>query len=110
VVAELTFGFWVRLFNTEFELILWKDLRRAFPFMPKYLRKRKHISAPLNNFRNFRNRVFHNEPICWNFDKLQQIHDEIVEVLGWINKDLPLWIASFDRFDQVLQQVKIKLE
>jgi hypothetical protein len=54
--------------------------------------------------------VFHNEPICWNFDKLQQIHDEIVEVLGWINKDLPLWIASFDRFDQVLQQVKIKLE
>ena len=32
VVAELTFGFWTRLLNTELELILWKDLRRAFPF------------------------------------------------------------------------------
>ena len=33
VIAEITLGFWVRLFNAEFERILWKDLRRAFPFM-----------------------------------------------------------------------------
>ena len=50
VVAELTMGFWVRLFNAEFELILWKDLRRAFPFLPKHQKQRKNVSAPLNNF------------------------------------------------------------
>lgn len=109
VVAELTFGFWTRLFNTEFELILWKDLRRAFPYMPKYLKKRKNISAPLNYFRHFRNRIFHNEPICWNFDKLEQIHNRMIEVMGWINCDLPLWIEPFDRFNIVLQQIKSRL-
>lgn len=35
VIAELTLGFWVSLLNSEYERLLWKDLRRAFPFMPK---------------------------------------------------------------------------
>jgi len=109
VIAELTFGFWTRLFNSEFELILWKDLRRAFPFMPKIIRQRKFISAPLNNFRGFRNRIFHNEPICWKLSKLAEIHNEMVTVLGWINKDIPEWIAPFDRFDDVLLKVKNQL-
>jgi len=110
VVAELTFGFWTRLFNSEFELNLWKDLRRAFPFMPKKERQRKNVSAPLNTFRNFRNRVFHNEPICWNLTKLKQIHDEMIQVMSWINTDLPAWIEPFDRFELVLEDVKEKLK
>ena len=109
VVAELTFGFWTKIFNSEFELILWKDIRRAFPYMPKADRQRKNVSAPLNNFRGFRNRVFHNEPICWKLSKLKEIHEEMVLVLGWINKDIPVWIAPFDRFDKVLQAVKHNL-
>ena len=109
VVAELIFGFWARLFNKEFELILWKDLRRTFPFMPKGIKQRKYISAPINNFRNFRNRIFHNEPICWNLAKLEEIHNQMDEVLGWINKDLPNWIQQFDRFKSVSEKVNIQL-
>ena len=30
IIAELTLGFWVSLLNSEYERILWKDLRRAF--------------------------------------------------------------------------------
>lgn len=82
IIAELTFGFWVSLLNSEYERILWKDLRRAFPFMPKAKRQRKYVSAPLNRFRAFRNRVFHNESICWNIKCVHDIHSEMVEVLG----------------------------
>jgi hypothetical protein len=109
VVAELTLGFWVRLFNAEFEKILWKDLRRAFPFMVKADRKRHNVSAPLNNFRNFRNRVFHNEPICWNLNNLQQRHDELIKIMSWINDDLPSWAANVDRFDITLALVRAKI-
>ena len=109
VVAELTFGFWTRLFNSEFERILWKDLRRAFPYMPKAMRQRKHLTAPINNFRNLRNRIFHNEPICWKLSKLDGIHSQILEVLSWINKDIPTWIIQFDRFEDVLKKVEIQL-
>lgn len=54
IVAELTLGFWVSLLNAEYERILWKDLRRAFPYLPKKERQRKIVSAPLNRFRSSR--------------------------------------------------------
>lgn len=110
VIAELTLGFWVRLFNAEFERILWKDLRRAFPYLPKPQRQRHVVSAPLNNFRNFRNRIFHNEPICWSFKSLEQMHVQLIELMSWINEDLPAWIQPLDRFATVLASVKQKLK
>ena len=109
IVAELTLGFWVRLFNAEFERILWKDLRRAFPYLLKVHRQRKNVSAPLNNFRNLRNRIFHNEPIGWNLGHLQKLHDEILTIMGWVNKDLPSWAGPVDRFNTVLADVQTRL-
>jgi hypothetical protein len=110
IIAELTLGFWVRLFNTEFERILWKDLRLAFPLIPKAERQRHKVSAPLNNFRNFRNRIFHHEPICWNLPRLKAIHDEMITVMGWINQGLPGWIEPLDRFEDVLQDILRRLQ
>ena len=109
IIAELTLGFWVSLLNAEYERLLWKDLRRAFPYIPKKDRKRKNVSAPLNRFRSFRNRVFHNESICWNMKKVQEIHDELLLVLEWINKDLPEWLTEIDRFENVQDQIKIEM-
>lgn len=89
VIAELSLGFWVRLFNAEYELILWKPLRKAFPFLEKNLRQRNNVSAPINKIRDFRNRVFHHEPISWNLERLNETHNRILMVMGWLNRDLP---------------------
>ena len=105
VIAELTLGFWVSLLNSEYELVLWKSLRKAFPYMPKRDRQRKNVSAPLNRFRDFRNRVFHNEAICWNINHVRGIHNELIEMLGWINKDIPAWVNKSDRFDEVSEEI-----
>jgi len=110
MIAELTLGFWVSLFNVEYERILWKVLRRVFPNMPKIERQRKKIAPPLNRFRTFRNRVFHHEPISWHLDTVSQIHGEMLTVMGWMNKDIPIWIMSFDRFIAVHQKVKKELQ
>jgi hypothetical protein len=67
------------------------------------------VSAPLNKIRNFRNRVFHHEPICWSFSELEKTHKEIIQVMGWINIDLPQIIAEMDRVENVLQNAKNKL-
>ncbi len=109
IVAEMTLGFWVSLLNSEYERVLWKALRRAFPYMPKKLRQRRNVSAPLNRFRSFRNRVFHNEAICWNIAKVRDLHEEIIQMLGWINKDIPGWIAESDRFPKVSAEVSKSL-
>ena len=109
IVAELTLGFWVRLFNVEYELILWKHLRRAFPYMPKKEKKRNNISAPLNKIRNFRNRVYHNEPIAWNLNALENIHTNTLLTLKWLNDLLPAFIQTNDRFIETLSRIKTEL-
>ena len=109
VIAELTLGFWVSLLNSEYERLLWKHLRRAFPYMPKHLRQRKNVSAPLNSFRTFRNRVFHHESICWNLHRVSEIHDSLFLMLEWMNKDLPLWLKSIDRFEDTKERICLRM-
>ena len=109
IIAELTLGFWVNLFNVEYERILWKDLRRVFPNMPKAQRQRKKVAPPLNRFRALRNRIFHNEPISWNLTNLVHIHNEMITVMEWINRDIPVWIEHFDRFETVFKKANIEL-
>ena len=104
--GELTMGFWVSLFNAEYEKFLWKDLRRAFPNLPKPKRQRKTVSAPLNTIRSLRNRVYHNEAISWNLKRLSYLHDMIVEVISWMSPALPLWLSRIDRYKKVSLKVK----
>ena len=104
--GELTMGFWVSLFNAEYEKHLWKDLRRAFPNLPKQNRQRKNVSAPLKSIRSLRNRVFHNEAISWNLTRLSSLHDTIVEVISWMSPTLPIWLKRVDRFKKVSYKIK----
>jgi len=108
IVAELTLGFWVRLLNAEYELILWKPLRKAFPYLEKRKRQRNKVSAPINKIRNFRNRVFHYEPISWNLDNLKEVHNTILKVLHWLNCDLPQIANKYDRIPELLENAKNK--
>lgn len=109
ITAELTLGFWVSLLNSEYERILWHSLRRAFPFLPRQERQRRNVSAPLNTFRRLRNRIYHNEPICWNLVRVKEIHSNILTVIGWMNCDLPDWVQRQESFDSVCQTINSKM-
>ena len=106
ITAELTWGFWTSLFNRNYERILWKDLRRAFPFVKKANRQRKVVASFLNKFRRLRNRIDHNEAICWDLDEVDMIHDEMKNVMGWMNKEVPAWLSQFDRFSSVSLDIR----
>lgn len=58
-----------------------------------------------DRFMAFRNRVFHNESICWNKNRVTEIHNEIIEVIGCINKDMPNWLAQLDRVPAVSSDI-----
>ncbi len=107
IVAELTFGFWTELLNSEYEQVLWKHLRRAFPYLEKANRKRKNVSSPINQIRVFRNRVYHNEPISWSESFLKDIHQIILETISWLNRDIPSLIPEFDTFMDTIEATKI---
>ena len=53
--------------------------------------------------------IFHNESICWNIKFVENIHNEILTALGWINVDLILWTMKLDSFTKTCNDIKNKL-
>lgn len=106
VIAELNFGFWTELLtSTDSKYInLWRTIfSDVFPNyeMQSSIDHDKHlIGAKIDNIRNFRNRIFHYEPI-YNQNNLQDMHAEIFDILGWLNKDMKILNELFDEFKHI---------
>ncbi|MFL1449158.1 hypothetical protein ACI77O_12255 [Pseudomonas tritici] len=97
IIAELTFGFWSSLFNVQFQGTLWKSLRLVFAHCPKAQRQRGNISGSLNQIRDLRNRVFHHEPLLWLTPDLLAHHTVGLEVVGWLDPQLAVWLGTHDQ-------------
>jgi len=104
VVAELTFGFWTALFNKQYARDFWKPLMYAFPLLNTVNKRRDKVSYKLNQIRKFRNRIFHYEPICNDLSALAVNHNNILEILNWINADIVAWTTQNNRFESLYNQ------
>jgi hypothetical protein len=92
IVAELSWGFWVSLLGRgprgRYETTLWRPaLYRAFPHVRSL---RKHVHAPRDYLRVFRNRIAHHEPIFARH--LAADYASIIKVITWICPDTAAWI------------------
>jgi hypothetical protein len=106
VVSELNFGFWVSLLSSGYETRLWRPnrasaLKASFPNIPKPMRQRTTIYKRYNELREFRNRVFHYEPI-WNRPTLIQDYHDILEAISWISLETVALAEVLDRFPDLL--------
>jgi hypothetical protein len=94
MIAEFMLGFWVQMFNTEYQMELWKPLRNVFPNLPRENKQRHTVSQSLNKVRKLRNRIFHYEPVFWKPAALIVNYENIQTVLGWMDKDLQQWASA----------------
>ena len=110
IIAELNFGFWTKLLlSTDSRYTtMWRtiflDVFPNYQIQNSIDSDKPAIGRKINNIRIFRNRIFHYEPV-YNQSNLTQIHDDIIEVLGWINKDIQELNIMFDDF-QYMQKEK----
>lgn len=44
--------------------------------------------------------------VCWNLHRVEEIHKEMITVMGWMNKDVPGWLSQVDRFNAVCCQIR----
>lgn len=105
IVSALPFGFWVTLLSRPYNDPLWKphrsrNIREAFPGTPKQHRQRATIHQHYNDIRELRNRVAHHEPI-YDDPGLMHKHDQIIEGIRWMNRDLHAFARRIDRFHTV---------
>lgn len=106
VLAEQSFGFWTSFFEPHHYKLIGGVVIHCFPNKPKTV-NRSILSQKLDRVREFRNRVYHNEPICFNgneidFTSATLIKVEIYELLDWIDKELSDYVKTFDTIDNCI--------
>lgn len=117
MIAELNFGFWTELLiskDTKY-LTMWrsifKDVFPGYPFGNNVDHDVKQAGQKIDQIRQFRNRIFHYEPICHN-GTLSITHHEIMTIIGWIEPQLKDLSDLFDEFydrDVLKKQIGKKL-
>lgn len=66
------------------------------------MRTRQIIAQRLNKIRHFRNRIFHHETI-WHFRDISHAHDDIMETIGWMSREMRQVVGIVDGFPRVCQ-------
>jgi hypothetical protein len=85
VIAQLSFGFWVNLFNYPYDTLWRHCLRRTFAPHTGTL-ERKRVSGLLHPLLKLRNRIAHYEPIIgYDLPKMQQ---DMTSIVRWIEPDI----------------------
>ena len=92
ILAEQSFGFWVSLFEPAHYRLTGGSVIHSFPHKPPHINRRAIFSI-LCKIRDFRNRIYHNEPVCFNgtavdFSYAVQIKNDLLEMLGWMGLDI----------------------
>lgn len=100
IIADQTLGFWTNLFELSHYRILRGRPIQIFSHLPSGI-GRTQVCERLNKIREFRNRINHNEPICFNgnnidFDYVEDIYSSIIEIINWTDPELINWIRDMD--------------
>lgn len=110
IIAEQPLGFWTDLFEVHhYKLLAGKPIQ-IFASLPSGY-GRKQVNSELDRVRRFRNRINHNEPICFNgstmdFTSAMDVYNSIINILGWIDPELVKYIKDIDKVQRTITQAK----
>jgi hypothetical protein len=110
IIAEQTLGFWSDLFERHHYRLLKGKPIQIFHYLPSSY-GRKEVNDELNKVRRFRNRMNHNEPICFrgntiDFTETLEVHQSILNVLNWIDPKLIQLILPVDKVNSEIEKAK----
>jgi len=104
LISELNFGFWTKFMFDNHYNIIWRTIfMDVFPHIetPQSIDKSKrNLAYKIDKIRKFRNRIFHYEPI-FNQNNLDEMHQDIMDILGWIDIDLQKLTILFDEYHKI---------
>jgi hypothetical protein len=107
IVAEQSFGFWTCLFEPKHYKLVGGYIIHCFPNKPPTV-NRNYLALSLKEIREFRNRIYHNEAICFNemnidFKHAKHIQNELYDLLKWMNPELSDFVCQFDNIEKEIE-------
>ena len=111
IIAEQTFGFWTDLFEVHHYRLLGGRPIQIFSALPSTY-GRKEVLQELHSIRRFRNRINHNEPICFHqnridFSAAQAVHHSISSIFSWIDPRTLQFASELDEVSRVISAGKL---
>lgn len=106
----------IRVLDIFFDVPYYRILKgaptKAFKYLPAGY-GRKDISNTLFEIREFRNRIFHNEPVCFvnnkiDFSYARSIYASIINILVWIDPKIKTSLLEIDRVLKVIDDEERK--
>jgi hypothetical protein len=108
IIADLKFGFWTALFDRTIYAVLAGSPIRIFTNLPTAA-NRTMVHQKLIRVRDFRNRMYHNEPVIFSkdaignpvfsLDQARQIHMDIMELFLWLDLDYKNWTKRINNIN-----------
>ncbi len=110
IIADQNLSFWTHLLERQGFKKLGGSPIHAFKNRPKHI-NRANISSRLNEIRVFRNRINHNEPICFkadqiNFLEAEKVYGLICEVLEWLDPEAKKLVFEIDAVKNEIEKAK----
>jgi hypothetical protein len=110
VIASLSFGFWVNLFAPIQFRLAGQNLHKIFSNRPKGTQP-KQVFTELNIILDFRNRVAHHEPICFNGSQTINLanvvntYNSIIKLTQWLAIDNVKFLKDLDNTTQIITEI-----
>ncbi|MFN4084372.1 MAG: hypothetical protein ACK4LB_00440 [Spirosomataceae bacterium] len=110
IIAEQTLGFWTDLFEVHHYRLLKGKPIQIFQSLPAG-HGRKEVKDQLDKVRRFRNRINHNEPICFkgnniDFTDTLEVYKSLINLLTWIDPEIIKLISDIDKVKKTIDKAK----
>lgn len=115
IISTLEFGFWTAFFDNYHYRILSGVPIQIFSRLPKGT-NRAMIFDKLTRIRDFRNRVYHNEPILFDKDvvgtpyfslnKASEVYKDIEDIFKWLDIDFVRWTKRINNIEFELKRAE----
>lgn len=112
VIAEQTLGFWNSFYETHHYALLAGVPCRIFKKLPSGY-GRKEINDIIVQVRELRNRINHNEPICFvnrkcDFSYVKCMYSIISDFLTWIDPEIMPSLREVDKVRKIIEKEENK--
>lgn len=109
IISDQTFGFWIALFLRHHYSLIGGQPIQIFVNKPA-VEDRASLYSKLDDIRNFRNRVNHCEPLCFNGNNIDcsqtlDIRAKLYDLINWIEPELVQFFESIDNVQNKVNNI-----
>ena len=113
LIAELSLGFWVNLFDKKYKIGLWHKknvFETIFPhFDVKISNRIGFIYPKLKDLQYIRNRISHHEPIFDHPKGLNNSYNDILLLLSWLSPEIKETALKVCKFDYIWKEKLVNI-